>query len=239
MNSKQALIKEAQRLGLAKTQSIYPQRPGNQIPPLPQASKAAIAAARKIRVSEPSYTPASNDPNAIKYQDDASYYPDPYTGPNVIRSGTAYELARFVAGHREVGIVRGVWQYAMFAGSSGYITTASPYDPCWQDYLTTPPIDMRWHLMLSQNPRSDYWVGSSSSTPGSPHIDMPYMKKIRFPWGCPPSMFLLVPSGFTLRLFVDILSVGEQPDRVGGRIWGYTQPEHTQTAIQNVRHGWT
>lgn len=240
--SQQTFLNELQRLNVVNSDSFTIDLPKNNIPSLPSASKSIIAAGLKMPVPECYKPPASYDYQQIKYQDDAHFYPVVYvTGHASIIYPEAYEVARFVVGHREVGIVRGIWQYLMIEGTPSAVNTAAPWDPCWADYINVAPdqMDLRWHLIMSQSPRRAYWNGNYIGTPGVPNTELPVLKSVRFPWGCPPNMFLIIPSGFTLRLVVETRNNGTQPDRVGGRIWGYTQPEHTATALHNVRHGWT
>lgn len=235
----QALMNEAQRLGAINRPMVYPIVPKANIKSLKPLSKSIIAAAKRLTFrSFPK--PAGYDPKAIKYQNSEGFFPDPWTGTGGVHDGQSYEIARFKVKTNEVGIIRGIWQYVASIGApSNIVSLASPYDPCWGDTYAGAPIDIRWYFTLSQNPPIDYWDGASIGRPGTPYVDLPVLNRLSFPWGCPPSMFLVVQSGFTLRMFVEAMTNTSNLDRIGGRMWGYTQPDHSDPAIHNVRHGWT
>ena len=158
-----------------------------------------------------------------------------------------YELARFIVPIGGVGVVRSILQYseadpaAVPIPEPHALLTGSPWEI---SAIQRVGGDMRWHLRLQQIrdvdlPDAFEELPLATLLPGYGHPDLPFLDFQYFNFAMPDAgVFLLVPGGFVLRMYVEI-GADERPFlAIGGMLRGYTQPAHNRDALFNMRHGW-
>lgn len=183
------------------------------------------------------------DTRAQQYQDNWHFIDTGYQF--IIQPGIVFEVSRFLTGPQRTGIVKNIWTFQQiwetFYLAPIVLDPGNPFSA--QQY----GAEVRWHLRLYPGPvSSEYWQGSFLDIPGSGYNRLPNWTDNRFSWGqpTPQDVFFIVPSNFSLRLFVEVvaisISVTQAPylNKIGGRLVGYTQPNDVFAIGQNVRHGW-
>ena len=159
----------------------------------------------------------------------------------------AYELARFIVPIGGVGVVRSILQYS--EANPNTIPSPEPYahltgSPWEISAIQRVGADLRWHLRLQQVrdvdlPDAFEDLQAATLLPGYGHPDLPYLDFQYFNFAMPDAgVFLLVPGGFVLRMYVEIGADWRPILALGGMLRGYTQPARNRDAVYNMRHGW-
>jgi hypothetical protein len=228
--------REALKAGLieAPTDQIVEWKPPD-IPPAMREALEIMPVPRPHAIDVQTQDPA-RDTAAQRYQEHISGIEAPFANL------TAYECARFHVPENSLGVIRTIWTWAE-AVDTVPITPArqcgTPYDPA---ALARVGIELNWALQLFQSYEyqlGPLWTGPILQIPGTPHPDLPFWPALTRAWGTPDAgPFLLVPGGFTLRLFLSVLNGARDLRLIVGKIWGYTQPARNLDVVQNARHGW-
>lgn len=180
------------------------------------------------------------DTAAQTYEENCNFIP---VSPAV---GFAQELARFIVPDGKSGFVKGLWTWHEVGPRDPVIPWIPPGDNRSGNLAIDPYIlqragvEVRWHLRMFQGtPPAALWNGDFRDIPGYGFgHGISSWTAARFIWGTPAfDPFLLVPKGFTVRLFVEWVRDVEPITVVGGRLWGFTQTQG-RPAIWNARHAW-
>jgi hypothetical protein len=170
--------------------------------------------------------------------DDSHYYVNIHINPSKYY-GQCCELARCAVGDREVGVIRGIWQWAR--------SDAPDYwhpDPA---ALKRVGINMVWHLRLIQGPLDlKRWQGLPQNLPGRGFPGLSQWPDIRYPWGYDPLIKLIVPANHTVMIIAqfpedDATSSGDigtnalgHLHEIGGRLWGNKASAGAQFLRENL-----
>lgn len=159
--------------------------------------------------------------------------------PNGADDGTAYEIARFQANAGECGFVKYIGTYVQIldGGTPVELDFSDPF--AMQDW----GVDANFTLRLSPGDDETLglapWAGPVANTPGYGYPQLPYWNDYRFYWGRYANhVWFLVPRRHFLRLFIHVVSGGDDLSRALGRLQGFTQPISTLATEYNVTHGW-
>jgi len=183
----------------------------------------------------------------IAIRSNPTYAATPPGGPETAHYADGYceEMARFAVGQNESGFVKGLWteimnQWWMYSAPSN----GGPYNPylnnAWPGW---PEGSFRytWHLRLQQQdePLPYRWDRCvPGHLPGSAYTDLNQWSDGRHLWGTPQDVWLLVPRGFTLRLYLEWIENAVNISHCGARMWGFTMPATSQAALRMAHEGW-